>query len=72
MSPMTPPPKAIRSASRSAPARASFWARDSTADMRLWDSPDGWKRTVGGVLNEARKGLDQRVQISGEVMTKGR
>src|ERR1700679_326038 len=72
MSPTTPPPKARRSESRSAPAVASCWARDSTLDMRLWRSPAGWKRTVGGSLNEARKGFDQRAQMFGEVTMKGR
>jgi len=72
MSPMTPPPKARRSESRSAPAVASCWARDSTLDMRLWRSPAGWKSTVGGSLNEARKGFDQRAQMFGEVTMKGR
>src|SRR5580704_18161750 len=72
MSPMTPPPKARRSESRSAPAVASCWARDSTLLMRLCDSPLGRKRMVGDSLKLARKGFDQRAQISGEVMTKGR
>jgi len=72
MSPMTPPPKAMRSESRSAPAAESCWARDSTAARRLWRSPAGWKRTVGGSLKDARKGFDQRAQMLGEVMTKGR
>src|SRR5271156_2093603 len=72
MSPMTPPPKARRSESRSAPAVDSCWARDSTLERRLWDSPLGRKRTVGDSLKEARKGFDQRAQMLGEVMTKGR
>src|SRR5712671_6533962 len=76
MSPRTPPPKARRSESRSAPEVASCWARDSTLLMRLCDSPLGRKRTVGVSLfpfeKEARKVLDQRAQMSGEVMTKGR
>src|SRR5260370_6247978 len=72
MSPRTPPPKARRSESRSAPAVARCWARDSTLLMRLCDSPLGRKRTVGGSLKLARKGFDQRAQMSGEVMTKGR
>jgi hypothetical protein len=50
----------------------SCWARDSTLERRLWDSPLGRKRTVGGSLKEARKGFDQRAQMLGEVMTKGR
>src|SRR6202051_1745753 len=72
MSPRTPPPKARRSESRSAPAVASCWARDSTLLMRLCDSPLGRKRIVGDSLKLARKGLDQRAQISGEVRMKGR
>src|SRR5260370_177925 len=54
MSPRTPPPKARRSESRSAPAVASCWARDSTLPMRLCDSPLGRKRTVGGSLKDQR------------------
>src|SRR5258707_10005872 len=72
MSPPTPPPKARRSESRSAPAVASCWARDSTLLMRLCDSPLGRKRIVGDSLKLARKGFDQRAHISGAVMTKGR
>src|ERR1700716_3354817 len=72
MSPRTPPPKASKSPSRSAPAVASCWARDSTLLMRLCDSPLGRKRIVGDSLKLARNGFDQRAQISGEVMTKGR
>src|SRR3954447_20192805 len=72
MSPRTPPPKARRSESRSAPAVASCWARDSTLLMRFCDSPLGRKRIVGNSLKLARKGFDQRAQISGEVTTKGR
>src|SRR5580704_1927985 len=72
MSPRTPPPKARRSESRSAPARESCSARDSTLVMRLCDSPPGRKRTVGDSLKELKKGFDQRAQMSGEVMMKGR
>src|SRR5580658_3579816 len=72
ISPMTPPPKASRSESRSAPAVESCWARDSTLARRLCDSPLGRKRTVGDSLKEARKGFDQSAQMLGEVMTKGR
>ena len=43
---------------------------------RLWDSPEGRKRTVGGSLlvfrKDARKAFCQRAQISGEVTMKGR
>ncbi len=42
---------------------------------RLWDSPEGRKRTVGDSAvfrKQARKGFCQRAQISGEVMMKGR
>src|SRR6059058_3184926 len=72
MSPSTPPPKARSSESRSAPAVASCWARDSTLLIRLCDSPLGRKRIVGDSLKLARNGFDQRAQMSGEVMTKGR
>src|SRR5882757_1143113 len=72
ISPRTPPPNARRSESRSAPEVASCWARDSTLLMRLCDSPLSRKRMVGDSLKLARKGFDQRAQISGEVMTKGR
>src|SRR5437879_269840 len=72
MSPRTPPPKARRSESRSAPAVASCWARDSTLLRRLCDSPLSRKRIVGDSLKLARKGFDQSAQISGEVMTNGR
>src|SRR6267154_2393846 len=72
MSPRTPPPKARRSESRSAPEVASCWASDSTLFMRLCDSPLGRKRTAGDSLKELRKGFDQRAQMSGEVTTKGR
>jgi len=48
------------------------WASDSTLLMRLCDSPLSRKRIVGDSLKLARKGFDQRAQISGEVMTKGR
>src|ERR1039458_6825282 len=69
-SPITPPPKASRMESRSAPARTSWLARDSTAARRLWRSPRGRKRTDGwasaGKL--ARRGL--RVDIGGVKKTK--
>src|SRR5258708_87574 len=72
MSPRTPPPKARRSESRSAPAGASCWARDSTLLRRLGDSPLGRKRRVGGSLKGLGNGFDRRGEVSGEVMAKGR
>src|ERR1700745_39387 len=72
MSPRTPPPRARRSESRSAPAVASCWARDSTLLMRLCDSPLSRKRIVGDSLKLARKGFDQRAQIAGGGTTEGR
>lgn len=68
---MTPPPKAMRRESRSAPDVASCWARDSTLAMRLWRSPAGRKRTGGGSLKLARTDFDQSAQISGDVTMKG-
>ena len=72
MSPMTPPPKARRMASRSAPAWASCSARDSTLAGACGVA--GREKEDGGRLSGklARKGLCQRAQMSGEVTTKGR
>ncbi len=68
----TPPPKARRRESRSAACGGELLGKGFDGGETLVAFAGGVEEDGWGFLKLARKGFDQRAQMLGEVMTKGR